>query len=1331
MGFLVRKIPLVLMIAVILLAALAAAAYLSAGRILTARFQADIRPGIASRTGLDVDLAEVVIQPFPFFVEARGVRVSDPRSGAEFRADAVRAFFDPFALIARRALRVEAIVLKRPRIEGDPESLSAAFALLGRLGGEPGGAAGPARPLRIRFLVEAVEAREMAFRLRLGDGGELRAENLDLLVRPGPATTAIRMERADFVFSGAGRETGFRASAVVDLHRDGGLDVSGVVLETDGGARAELSGEDVLSGGELRIAGRVPVAAAAGLLGLSGRRTGELRIDGALHLDRDDPWNPEVDLELTGRGRIEDLFDAFRIHRTVEGGTTARLRIAGRLRDLRLEGTAHLDDGRILGLDEATVDVSVTYGKGILSFHDGRGRIIGGRASDVDVRVDLRGPVRYVVSCNVEGVDSRRLFRLVGWTPPHVPGGVTGYVVVEGGGAKDLSVKGFAAYSAGGPAGPLARRFTRASVGFSLEDGLLVLDPVLLEGEGIEAEARGRVDVREHRLAMDYLVRGRDLGPVLGMDSAGMAGRFLVQGRADGRFDGLLLGGRFEVLEGRIAGLDFDSLSGSARLREGRLDLEHLELRLDEALVEAEGAVLFPGEPIFSFAHPRLRLRLSYRNLDPEPVLRLFGVDRHVFRGTRLSGRVELLGPPGDLRSTVEASAEEAWILGQGFDRLSTRFILDDESVRIDRFEGLRGRSVLRFDGRVGRKGGYCLNLKDSEIFLEDVDLAPEGLGGAVRIDVDCFRRGGRAGELEGNGTVTVRDLSYRGVPFGGGELRVELRNDRLSFAGTLLDGQGRVSGWTFLAEKPMWALELETGPARRTAIVRAVLPDFPRNVEVEMGGRLSARCLGGETELRLRLSGFRIRTNGRVFTAEKDVEILWAGERLRIPPFTVRSGSSDFEAGGGWGPGTGLDLSLSGHVDLGLLRLFVPGFESLRGDAWMVLDAEGPVDAPRLSGSVHLEKGRFKLENVPGSFSELEGTLLLEDRRLTVDALEGRWGGGRVRLSGTGRIRGLFSLEDFHVEARLEEVALRPVRDLFLQFDADITLDGVGGRRYINGSLRFDRAVYRGWVDYRRWLKQARRTQGLPRRTNWLSDAELNVRIQGNRPLRIDNNIARASLDADLVLVGTVAMPSLLGRLEARSGKFFFRSQEFNLLHGSADFVDPRRINPIFSVSAETWTQGYTIRLNLEGPLDGFDMSLDADPYLEEADILALLTVGSLGSDLEGLEGGIGAAEAASFVAGDFQSAIEERMVYLTGVDRLQLDPHYNKSLGTLGARITVGKRLLSDDLFVTYSTDVGTMKGQRIRMEYHLFKGLSAIGDIDERGEAGGDLRVHFDFD
>jgi autotransporter translocation and assembly factor TamB len=136
------------------------------------------------------------------------------------------------------------------------------------------------------------------------------------------------------------------------------------------------------------------------------------------------------------------------------------------------------------------------------------------------------------------------------------------------------------------------------------------------------------------------------------------------------------------------------------------------------------------------------------------------------------------------------------------------------------------------------------------------------------------------------------------------------------------------------------------------------------------------------------------------------------------------------------------------------------------------------------------------------------------------------------------------------------------------------------------------------------------------------------------------------------------------------------------------------------------------------------------SDPPLIDTDILSLLALGKKGSELKGKETGVGVGEAASFATGQFQDIFERRARSLTGLDRFQVDPYVGKS-DTSVPRVTVAKELIQNKLFVTYSSNVGaTIPEQLFRIEYILNKHFSLVGERNEIGNNGADIKYRFEF-
>jgi autotransporter translocation and assembly factor TamB len=261
--------------------------------------------------------------------------------------------------------------------------------------------------------------------------------------------------------------------------------------------------------------------------------------------------------------------------------------------------------------------------------------------------------------------------------------------------------------------------------------------------------------------------------------------------------------------------------------------------------------------------------------------------------------------------------------------------------------------------------------------------------------------------------------------------------------------------------------------------------------------------------------------------------------------------------------------------------------------------------------------------------------------------------------------------------------------------------------------------------VDIGKGLYQKKKTE-----VAWIGDTQINIQFHGTDSILLQNNLAKIPLDVDIFLRGTVNQPQLLGRVEARKGEVYFRRNEFKILHASADFVDPNRINPVLDIQAEVQVRDYRIRLAISGTAERAVVTLLSDPPLPDSDILSLLALGKTSTELKGRESDVGMSEAASFATGQFQDMFESRARTLTGLDRFQVDPYVSKS-DTSVPRVTVGKEIVQDRVYLTYSSNVGATTPEQIfRIEYILDKHFSLVGERNELGNTGADIKYRFEF-
>jgi translocation and assembly module TamB len=254
---------------------------------------------------------------------------------------------------------------------------------------------------------------------------------------------------------------------------------------------------------------------------------------------------------------------------------------------------------------------------------------------------------------------------------------------------------------------------------------------------------------------------------------------------------------------------------------------------------------------------------------------------------------------------------------------------------------------------------------------------------------------------------------------------------------------------------------------------------------------------------------------------------------------------------------------------------------------------------------------------------------------------------------------------------------------------------------------------------------------------TQWEPEAELtqgvryDVRIRAPGTLRIDNNLATLDARAALALQGSDRAPVLSGRAEIERGRVYFQGNTYVIRRGTLDFADPRRIDPLFDIEAETRIRSYRVTLRVNGTLTRVYPTLTSDPPLSAVQILSLLagadeaTVTSL-STTQADQTRLAATGAATLAAGRIaeEVGLERGAERLFGLNRFSIDPSVVKGgVVNPSARLTVGKRI-TPDLSVLYSLNVRGVEERVLSVEYTFSDRLSVLFTQATPGGLGFDV-------
>jgi translocation and assembly module TamB len=358
------------------------------------------------------------------------------------------------------------------------------------------------------------------------------------------------------------------------------------------------------------------------------------------------------------------------------------------------------------------------------------------------------------------------------------------------------------------------------------------------------------------------------------------------------------------------------------------------------------------------------------------------------------------------------------------------------------------------------------------------------------------------------------------------------------------------------------------------------------------------------------------------------------------------------------------------------------------------------------------------------------------------LDGISGSFAGGRLTVEGQASFAG-GELRSYDIRPTGRGLSLRYPEGLRSLLDADLRLFGDARKQWITGTIDVRQALYTRRYDVASELLGAGRRLAPASSASLETGAQLDLQIRAPGTLRIDNNLAALTASADLSVQGTTHSPVITGRAAIESGQVYFQGRTYIIQRGTLDFVNPRKLDPIFDIEAETQIRSYRVTLRVSGTLERVTPTLTSDPPLSSLQILALLAgqdesevVNLTQTQARASQASLAAAGAATLAAGRLSEEVglEREAERLFGLNRFSIDPSLLRGAGsTPTARVTVGKRL-TPDLNVLYSQDLRGTEERILAVEYTLSDRFSLLLTRTDPGTAktgvergwGFDLRI-----
>jgi len=420
----------------------------------------------------------------------------------------------------------------------------------------------------------------------------------------------------------------------------------------------------------------------------------------------------------------------------------------------------------------------------------------------------------------------------------------------------------------------------------------------------------------------------------------------------------------------------------------------------------------------------------------------------------------------------------------------------------------------------------------------------------------------------------------------------------------------------------------------------------------------------------------------------------------------------------------------VKGNVDLGIAQMFMPDITS-SGQMQFDIDSKRYGPGANLNGQIKIVNANLHTVDSPVGLDHANGAINVTQTRLEISSFEGQMGGGTINATGAVAYRpGM----QFHLGLSANNIRMRYPEGVRAILASNLALTGNMQESQLTGQVKIQRVSFTPDFDLSTFTSQfsggGSSDSGTP--GSFTQGMKLNIAVQSTSQMNLVSSQVSVKGDANLRVVGTAADPVILGRTNLTGGEFFLVGNRYEVQHGTIDFLNPVRTEPVLNIQVKTRINEYNINLALNGPVERLQTTYTSDPALPPVDIINLIATGKTveSAAANPSPSPTSAMGAQSLLASGISSQVSGKIAKLAGVSQLQIDPGLGNDNGqNMGARIAIQQRVTSN-LLVTFATDVTSTQRQAIQVEYKFNPKWSVSSTRDQNGGFGVDGRYRKDF-
>ena len=709
-------------------------------------------------------------------------------------------------------------------------------------------------------------------------------------------------------------------------------------------------------------------------------------------------------------------------------------------------------------------------------------------------------------------------------------------------------------------------------------------------------------------------------------------------------------------------------------------------------------------------------------------LLQIIGQQQKIPVTGTIATNAQVTGTIDDLNGAGHVILSNGVAYGEPFDSFTTDLVAHGKEIDATQV-------LLKLHGmQIAGDGGYDMGTQHLRGHVEGHNLELAKFETIKKTGVDADGR--LTLVAEANGTLTepglranakLDDIIYQGKAVGDAVLEAHSEGKTMFFtsSSTVVGAKLNLAGQTQLTDNYQTQAKLTIA---ELDISRPLAMFGPGNIKAQSaisgtatisGPLKTPKQLGGTAELNnvdLKLQGVELKTAEPLRVSLRDGIATLEQVHITGQDTDMRFSGTGQIFGGTDPKGGKLNIKGNGSVSMALLHTFDPDVIS-SGKVEFTVAAGGQVMNPVLSGKVQFDNVNVALDGVPNGLSDMNGTLVFTEDRLQVQTLTAKTGGGDLKIGGSLRFRNGFYAD---LTATGTSVRVR-LYGLSATANANLKLQGTSQSSLLSGNILVTRFGVGQDVDFAAFAGTGTTVIAPPDPDAAANKVHLDVRVTSSPQLDFQNSYAKLAGTVDLSIRGTVASPSILGRIQVTDGSATFANTKYQLQRGDIYFTNPVRIDPTIDIDATAQVENYEVTVGLHGTASNLKPTYRSEPPLSQADVFQLLALGRTQEEAQiyqetQLRAGTDPTTSA-LLGGALNATVSSRVEKLFGVGSVKIDPAFVGTLGNSSARITIQEQI-SKQITATFATNVNTSAQQLIQVQYDLNHNSSIVVTRDESG-------------